>query len=112
MPSAQPTGLALLRDTAELFTESWLLAVDSTAVIWLRLGRLSGLDAAALAESERIVGEKARAAIELPLQVMSGAMGLTPPAIARRSLAYYRTRVSDNRRRLAPARAARNPRGT
>lgn len=84
-----------------LCTESWLLAVDSVAVVWLRLARLARFDAGAIHEGQRIVGEKAVAAIELPWHVLTGRFGATPHGIARGSLAYCRTRVAGNRRRLS-----------
>lgn len=78
-----------------------MLAVDSAAVVWLRLARLARFDAGAVQESQRMLGEKAVAAIELPWQVLTGRFGTTPHGIARGSLAYCRTRVASNRRRLS-----------
>lgn len=103
MPTSQPNRHDLLRESAELFTESWLLTLDSAAVIWMRLGRLAALDAAALAEGERIIGEKTLVAMDWPWRLWTGSFGTTPHTIARRSLNYYRTRVSDNHRRLTGA---------
>jgi len=84
-------------------SESWLLTLDSAAVVWLRLGRIAALDAAALAESELMITEKALAAVELPWRVMTGGFGAMPHAILRHSLSYYRERVAENRRRLSAA---------
>lgn len=89
-----------LAEVAEFMTESWLLALDSAAVIWLRMARLAALDSAAFAESQRMVSEKAAAAIEVSLRTVTGGFGDSPPAIAQRSLAYYREKVAANRRRL------------
>ena len=93
-------GLDLVRDTAALLTESWLLSVESAAVIWLRLGKLAACDAAALAEGKLMLGEKVDAAVEHGWQLASGGFGLTPHRAARGSVAFYRRQVAANRRRL------------
>lgn len=101
MPSAPSSGCTIAAATAELMSESWLLALDSAAVIWLRLGRLAALDAAALAEGELMMAEKAVAAVEHSWQLMTGGFGLAPHQVARRSVTFYRDRVRANRRRLS-----------
>ncbi|MBC2670293.1 hypothetical protein ACFOON_17395 [Novosphingobium piscinae] len=101
-------GCDLARQATELIAESWCLTLESAAVIWLRLGKLAALDAAAMAEGERMVEEKMQAALEHSARLMTGGFGLAPQSVARGSLAYYRGRVADNRRRLTrPARTGR-----
>ncbi|MBC2664659.1 hypothetical protein H7F51_03900 [Novosphingobium flavum] len=80
--------------------DSWLLACDAALVIWLRLGRLALMDKAALAEGELMVGEKLEAVWQLQWRALTGQLGTSQPAIARRSVAHYRRKVTANRRRL------------
>jgi hypothetical protein len=67
----------------------------------MRTARLALGGAAAQAEAQRMVSEKALAAIALTADFASGKLGSTPETIARRTVAHYSKHVRANRRRLS-----------
>ena len=80
--------------------QSWALGLEASSVIALRTMKLAAGGAAAEAEAGRMVAEKARAALELQTMFLTGAMGLTAPAMAARTMRHYGRKVRANRRRL------------
>jgi len=86
---------------AALAIDSWMLGVESSAVIGLRMMTVSQGGSAAAAEAQRMVAEKLRAAIELQALAFTGSLGTTPNAAAAKSIAHYGKKVRANRRRLA-----------
>lgn len=83
--------------------DGWMLGVESSAVIGLRMAALSQGGSAAAAEAQRMVAEKLRAAIELQALALTGALGTTTNAAAATSIAHYGRKVRANRRRLSRA---------
>ncbi len=89
--------------------ESWLdvpfkaalLGVEAQTVIGLRLLRLSVGGAAAAAEAERMVTEKAWTALEVQAEFTRHALAGRPNRATHRSLDMVRRRVRANRRRLS-----------
>ncbi len=85
----------------DLAVDLWSLTLDSVAVVWLRLGRLALLDAAALLELRRMVDEKARAPFDLSKRALCGELGTTQPQIMHGAVRHVGKAVAANRRRLA-----------
>ena len=83
-----------------LAAQSALLACDSAAVIALRLARLARFDREAAAEARLMVEEKLESAALLHHRALTGQLGADPHSVASASLAYYRSKVAANRRRL------------
>lgn len=82
-------------DLARLGAESW-------AVIGLRLAKLAAGGPAAAFEAQRMVTEKAIAAVEAQFAAgLAIAAGATHHAAGRKVLAGYRKRVRANRSRLS-----------
>ncbi len=86
-----------------LGVDSWVLGVESAAVIALRSARLSAFDAAAEHEAQLMVTEKVRAAIDLGMDFMAGRLGSDPIGVSRAVVRHYGRRVRANHRRLAAA---------
>jgi hypothetical protein len=77
------------------------LAAESANVVALRMVKLAAGGAAAAAESERMVLEKAHAAVEANAQVWTSLMTGQAQQGPTRALAVYRRKVRANRRRLS-----------
>ncbi|MBY8822835.1 hypothetical protein [Sphingomonas colocasiae] len=84
-----------------LAIDGWMLGVESSSVIGLRMMTLARGGSTAAAEAQRMVAEKMRAAIELHALAFTGALGKTPNAAAAKSIAHYGRKVRANRRRLS-----------
>lgn len=69
-------------------------------MIGLRMAKLGTMDAAAMAEAQRMIAEKVQAANEVALKAMTGGLGTTPVQAGRKTVAHYRKAVARNRRRL------------
>ena len=80
--------------------DSWKLALDASAVIWLRMGRFAMFDPDSVAEFNRMVGEKVESAFTLQVRTLTGGLGTNQLDVARASVKHYRKKVSANRRRL------------
>ncbi len=80
--------------------DSWCLGVESSAVMAMRMARLSTGDAAAAAEARLMVAEKIEAMAALQMRAWTGTLGSTPERQARATVAHYRKAVGRNRRRL------------
>jgi hypothetical protein len=50
-----------------------------------------------------MISEKLDSVMELQARAMTGALGLTAPAIAAKTMSHYRRKVRANRRRLLKA---------
>jgi hypothetical protein len=80
--------------------DAWLLAVEASSVIALRMMRATTGGAAAEAEASRMVNEKIEAGLSLQAKAMTGGLGPTAHGAASRVITHYRRKVKANRRRL------------
>ena len=95
MPRKRHSPFGTAWDFAQLGFESW-------TVIGLRMAKLATGGPAAMAEAQRMVAEKAAAAVEAQFVAgMALAGGATHQTAGRKAMAGYRRRVRANRRRLA-----------
>ena len=78
--------------------DAWLLAVEASSVIALRMMRATTGGAAA--EASRMVNEKIEAGLSLQAKAMTGGLGPTAHGAASRVITHYRRKVKANRRRL------------
>ena len=69
---------------------AWMLGMEAATVIGLRTLKLAAGGAAAETEARRMVNEKGEAALALQGLAVTGALGLTAPAVAARTLTHYR----------------------
>ena len=81
--------------------DAWRLGVEASAVMGLRAMKIAQGGAGGEAEIERMVSEKAAAAMELQLRALTGGLGLTPASASARTLAHYRRKVRANQRLLS-----------
>jgi hypothetical protein len=81
--------------------DAWRLGMEASTVVGLRMAKLAAGDAEALAEAQRMVGEKIDAAAQLQMLAMTGGLGLTPQRQASAAIAHVRKTVARNRRRLS-----------
>ena len=79
---------------------AWLLGVEATSVVTLRLLKIAAGGAAGEAEARLMVDEKIKAGLDLQTMALTGGLGLTPHGAATKTLAHYRRKVRANRRRL------------
>jgi len=93
--------MARSTDPFALSMSGWLLMVDASTVITLRMARLAQMDSAAFAESQRMVSEKAMSMTMLMMKAWTGGLGQNPATAASRTIAHFRPDVARNRRRLA-----------
>jgi len=84
--------------------DSWKLALDASAVIWLRMGRFALCSPDAAQEWCRMVNEKIDSALTLQARTLTGRMGASQFDVTRASVRHYRRKVSANRRRLTQPR--------
>lgn len=77
------------------------LGLEAQSVVALRMMKVATGDAAAMAESQRMVSEKLEAAMIANTHLMMGVMTGTTLGGARKAQAHYRKAVRANRRRLA-----------
>jgi hypothetical protein len=81
--------------------DAWMLGLEASTVIGLRTLKLAAGGDSAAAEATRMVSEKLAAAAELQALAATGALGMTAPRAAAKTLAHYRRKVRANRRRLS-----------
>jgi hypothetical protein len=86
-----------------LSLNAFQLAIEAQSVIALRLMKMAAGDAAALAESQLMVTEKAEAALIANAHLAVGMMTGSGLSGAPKAQAHYRRAVRANRRRLARA---------
>jgi hypothetical protein len=80
--------------------DAWLLGAEAAGVMALRASKLALGGSEAQVETQLMVAEKAEAAWEVGLLLATGAFGVRPETVARRTMAHYGTLVRANRRRL------------
>ena len=85
----------------DLAFDSWLLAYDASAVMWLRSMRLAAGGKLAEREARRMVEEKVSAGLALGPALASEGLGASPQKLGARTLAHYGKPVRANRRRLS-----------
>jgi hypothetical protein len=81
-------------------TDAWLLGMEASTVMGLRMMKLAAGGTAAESEARRMVGEKIDAGLDLHAKAVTGALGFTPHGAASKSISHYRRAVRANRRRL------------
>jgi hypothetical protein len=79
---------------------AWLLTIEASSVIALRMLKGTAGDASTAAEASRMVNEKIEAGLALQAKAMTGGLGLTAHGAASRVITHYRRKVKANRRRL------------
>ncbi|MXO66979.1 hypothetical protein [Altericroceibacterium endophyticum] len=85
----------------DLAFDSWMLAGEMGAVIWLRSLRMMNGGKLAEREAKQMVSEKISAAFSFWPDVMAGGMDQSPENAAGRAMAHYKRPVSANYRRLS-----------
>jgi hypothetical protein len=78
--------------------DAWLLTIEASSVIALRM--LQAAAGSAAAEASRMVGEKVEAGLALQAKAMTGGLGPTAHGAASKVISHYRRKVKANRRRL------------
>ena len=84
--------------------DAWLLTVEASSVVALRMMKAATGDASAAAEASRMVNEKIEAGLALQTKAMSGGLGATVHGATSRVITQYRRKVRANRRRLLSGR--------
>lgn len=80
--------------------QAWLLSVEASSVIALRMLKSAAGGATAQDEASRMVREKIEAGLDLQAKAMSLGLGSTPAGAASSVISHYRRKVKANRRRL------------
>jgi hypothetical protein len=80
--------------------DAWLLTIEASSVIALRMLKATPGGAAVEAEASRMVNEKIEAGLALQRKAMTGRLGGTAHGAALGAIAHYRRKVKANRRRL------------
>jgi len=81
-------------------TDAAVLGMEAAQVVGLRMAKLAAGGPAADVEARRMVSEKVEATMALQALAMTGALGWTAPRAASRTIAHYRRKVRQNRKRL------------
>ena len=89
------------KDWLAIGLDAWLLGAEASMVVALRGAKLAAGGAAAWAEAQRMVTEKAAAHLALGRALASGKLGDSAEQVAHGTLRHYAKRVRANRRRLA-----------
>ena len=88
-------------DWAMLGYQTWLLGVEASFVIAIRMNGLAWQAPGSDKEIVRMASEKIAAMTELQMRYLTGGMGTTPLAASQRTVQHYRRKVAANRRRLS-----------
>ena len=80
--------------------DAWLLTIEASSVIALRMLKATNGGAAAEVEASRMVNEKIEAGLALQAKAMTGGLGSTAHGAASKVITHYRRKVKANRRRL------------
>lgn len=80
--------------------DAWTLGMEASTVIGLRVAKLAMGGTDAEGEARRMVSEKMQSAYELQMAMMTGQLGASPVAGARKVIRHYRRKVKANKRRL------------
>lgn len=81
--------------------DAWMLGAEAATVMGLRTMKIAAGGAAGEREARRMVSEKVEAAQALQLMALTGALGVTAPGAADKTIKHYRRKVRANRRRLS-----------
>ena len=81
--------------------KAWMLGLEASSVIALRMMKIAAGGVAAETEAKRMISEKLSAVLELQSRTLRGGLGVTPHGAAAKSLAHYRRKVRANRKRLS-----------
>ena len=81
-------------------SDAWLLTLEASTVIGMRLATMATGGKVADAEARLMVAEKVQAGWELQTALVTGRLGRTPLAGASATVRHYRGKVAANRRRL------------
>lgn len=84
--------------------DTWWLGFECANVMVLRAFAVASGGPIAKIEAHRMVEEKIKALIALPVLFFTGALGLRSPKIAAGAVRHYRKAVRANRRRLSKRR--------
>jgi hypothetical protein len=80
--------------------DAWLLTVEASSVIALRMMKGVAGGKPAETEASRMISEKIETGLALQAKTMTGRLGSTPYGAASRVITHYRRKVKANRRRL------------
>ncbi len=78
----------------------WSLGLESSAVIGLRIAKISAGGDAGSKEAMLMVAEKMQSTADLAADLMTGRLGATPLSGTTGVVRHYRRKVAANRRRL------------
>ena len=95
---------------ARIARDGWMLGLEASSVMALRALTIAACGAHASSEIHRMVDEKWKALFALQCSMLTGALGLSMPNIAAKSVAHYRKAVRQNRRRLGSTVSRARPR--
>jgi hypothetical protein len=79
---------------------AWLLGIEASTVIALRMMKMAAGGPAAQSEARRMVSEKLSAGSALQALALTGGLGPTAESATNKTLAHYRRKVRANKRRL------------
>jgi hypothetical protein len=94
----------LLKSCMALAANSWMLGIEASMVVPLRLARLAGGGAPAASEMRRMASEKVEALATLHAAWLKGALGRDPLSLANGTVGHYLKYVRANRKRLTSKR--------
>ena len=80
--------------------EAWSLGIEASSVIAHRTMKMIAGGEAAQAEARQMVSEKIEAGLALQALALTGGLGFTVHGAAIKTLAHYRRKVRENKRRL------------
>lgn len=80
--------------------DAWMLGTEAATVMTLRTLKFAAGEDPDGVEARRMVSEKVEAAQALGVMALTGALGVTAPTAAHKTLKHYRRKVRANRRRL------------
>jgi hypothetical protein len=80
--------------------DAWLLTIEASSVIALRMMKAAAGGAAAETEASRMVNEKIEVGLALQAKATTGGLGTTAHGAASKVITHYRRKVKANRRRL------------
>ena len=92
---------ALRNPWLEIGFDAYALALESSAVIGLRVLKMAQGGPGTQAEAHRMVSEKVAAAASLQAKALTGGLGATPESASASAIAHYRRIVAANHRRLS-----------
>lgn len=92
--------MAKSRSLFSLSMDAWLLGLEASSVIGLRMAKIAAGDSAAMTEAQLMIREKLESAALLQSRAVAAALG-GPPQSAATMIAHYRGMVRANQRRLS-----------